>query len=427
MISLVPGFRSVTGSLLAATLLVTGLSARAQQNTQSVERIAAVVNDDVISVSDLDGRLRLALLSSGLPANEESRKRLTPDVLRLLIDETLQMQEAKRLKLSVSEDDVDRAIATIASQNRTKPDVLLKQLEGSGVPLVTLRSQLRAQIAWSTLVQRRLQPTISIGDEEIKAYVERIKANAGKPEYLVAEIFLPVDNPSDEQRVRQLAQQLVDQIGRGANFGAVAQQFSGSAGAATGGDIGWIQQGQLEPELDRALQLLKPGQFSKPLRGATGFHILLVRDQRTVTAGDPNEIVVHLRQLILPAQGEAEMQTAFAQAQNLVQRMNGCPVLDKVAQQIPGALAGDLGTSKLGALPGDVARVVGPMGVGVPSQPLPTDKGVIILMVCDRQVPEGSTPPLDAISNQIAMERLDMLQRRYLRDLRRAAVVDPRV
>src|SRR5262245_32279568 len=104
-------FRTVTGSLLAAALLI-GLPAAAQQNFQSVERIAAVVNDDVISISDLDGRLRLALVSSGLPANEESRKRLTPDVLRLLIDETLQMQEAKRLKLSVSEDDVDRAIAS---------------------------------------------------------------------------------------------------------------------------------------------------------------------------------------------------------------------------------------------------------------------------------------------------------------------------
>ena len=249
---------------------------------RSTEGIAAVVNDDIISMSDLTARLQLALVSSGLPNTAETRQRLTPQVLRSLVDERLQLQEASRANVSVTDKEINDAFGKVAEQNRMQRDQLEKMLASQGVPRSTLESQIRSTIAWGKLVQRRLRPSIEIGQEEIDQVIQRIQANAGKPEYLAAEIFLAVDAPEREDDVRRLADRLYEQIGQGASFPAVARQFSQSAGAANGGDLGWVQQGQLPEELDAALQQLRPGQATRPIRSITGYHILMLRDERAV-------------------------------------------------------------------------------------------------------------------------------------------------
>jgi peptidyl-prolyl cis-trans isomerase SurA len=249
---------------------------------RSTEGIAAVVNDDIISMSDLTARLQLALVSSGLPNTQETRQKLTPQVLRSLVDERLQLQEATRANVSVTDKEINEAFSKVAEQNRMQRDQLEKMLASQGVPRSTLESQIRSTIAWGKLVQRRLRPSIEIGQEEVDQVIQRIQANAGKPEYLAAEIFLAVDAPEREDDVRRLADRLYEQIGQGANFTAVARQFSQSAGAAAGGDLGWVQQGQLPEELDSTLRQLRPGQASRPIRSITGYHILMLRDERTV-------------------------------------------------------------------------------------------------------------------------------------------------
>jgi peptidyl-prolyl cis-trans isomerase SurA len=148
---------------------------------RSTEGIAAVVNDDIISISDLTARLQLALISSGLPNTPETRQRLTPQVLRSLVDERLQLQEAARANMSVNAKEIDEAFGRVAEQNRMQRDQLEKMLASQGVPRSTLESQIRATIAWGKLVQRRLRPSIEIGQEEIDAVIQRIQANAGKP------------------------------------------------------------------------------------------------------------------------------------------------------------------------------------------------------------------------------------------------------
>ncbi|WP_192499332.1 foldase protein PrsA [Skermanella pratensis] len=202
-------------------------------------------------------------------------------MLRSLVDERLQMQEASRANISVTDKEIDEAFGRVAEQNQMKRDQLEKMLASQGVPRSALESQIRATIGWGKLVQRRLRPSIEIGEEEIDAVLQRIEANAGKPEYLAAEIYLAVDSPEREEEVRRLADRLVEQIGQGASFPAVARQFSQSAGATNGGDLGWVQQGQLPEELDGALRDLRPGQASRPIRSLTGYHILLLREQRT--------------------------------------------------------------------------------------------------------------------------------------------------
>jgi peptidyl-prolyl cis-trans isomerase SurA len=394
---------------------------------RSVEGIAAVVNDDIISMSDLNARVQLSLLSSGLPETAETRQRLTPQVLRSLVDERLQLQEAKRLNINVSQAEIDEALKRLAEQNRMTDNQLEQLLASKGVPKTTMVSQIRATLAWGKLIQRRIRPTIDVGEDEIDAALQRIQANAGKPEYLVSEIFLAVDNADQDEQVRQVAQRLVEQISQGASFPAVARQFSQSAGAAAGGDIGWVQQGQLPDEIDSALRQLRPGQVSRPVRSVTGYHILALRDERTVAAANTGEMKVGLKQLFLPTGPGVDPAALRQQAEQIRQTLRGCDAMTRKAAELDSKVSGDLGTVKVADLPPELARVVTTLPVGEPSQTLANERGLLILMVCERDMPTGNLPPRDQIMAQIGQERMDMLQRRLLRDLRRSAFVDLRV
>jgi peptidyl-prolyl cis-trans isomerase SurA len=401
--------------------------AKADAPAGAAEQIAAVVNDDVLSVLDLEARLRLALLSSGLPNTQETQQRLAPQVLRALIDEKLELQEASHLGVSATDQEIETALSRIAEQNHLPRAELDHFLSQRGVPISALKFQIKANIAWTKLIQRKLRPTIQIGDEEIDNALERLHANAGKPEYLVAEIFLAVDQPSQEDEVKKFADHLVEEIRHGTAFPSVARQFSQAAGAGNGGDLGWVEPGQLSDELDRALSGMRAGQLSAPVRDPAGYHILLVRDQRAINGGDPKETQVHLKQMVFPITADADRKTQIARASEFARRVQGCAAFDQELKAVNQEKQGDVGTLRAGDMPPELARLVVDLPIGQVSPPFGDDRHVVVVVVCTRQAPAGSLPTREAIMVSMVNERLDMLQRRYLIDLKRAAFVDVRM
>ena len=389
-----------------------------------LERIAAVVNDDAISFTDTEARLHLALVSSNLPDNAEVRQRLLPQVLRSLIEERLQLQEAKRLNISVTDQEVNGSLTKIAEQNRMQRGEFDHFLSSHSVPVATLVGQIKASLSWSKLVQRKLRPQVTVSDEEVDAFLDRIRANTGKPEFLTAEIFLAVDTPAQDDEVRRTGEHLVDLMRQGAPFSAVARQFSQAAGANTGGDLGWVQAGQLADDLNKALLMLRPGMVSPPIRSAAGYHILMVRDQRTINLGDPNQTEVHLLQMIFPVD-DGDRAATTARVKDFTSRVHGC---DAFKAEIGASRNGtDMGTLKAGDLPPELARMVIGLPIGQVSPVFGNERQAVVLMVCERKSNDAGLPSRDAIQANLGNERIDQLQRRYLYDLRRAAYVDVRM
>jgi len=238
------------------------------------------VNDEVISVLDLSMRVRLAIIGAGVQDSQEVRRRLTPQVLRGLIDERLQMQEATRLDIAVTDDQVADALQQISQQNGMSEGQFLSMLRNRGVIPTTLIDQIRAQIAWQTVIQRRLRPTVVVSNEEVQEVVDRLAARQGSIERRVSEIFVAVESAAQEQQALSNANRLLEQLRAGANFAGLARQFSQSSTARLGGDRGWIQDGELDDPLNQALAQMGPGDVSPPIRTLAGFHILLLRDMR---------------------------------------------------------------------------------------------------------------------------------------------------
>ncbi len=384
--------------------------------------IVAVVNDNVITKVDLEQRIQLVLLSSGLPNRPEVRAHLLPQILRTLIDEQLQVQEARRLDLGVSKEELDEALARIAHDNNI-PGNILDFLKKNGVPPEAMTTQVRNGLLWSKVVQRELRPRVEVGEDEIDAVIERIRANAGKEEYLLSEILLPVDNPAEEEQVRAVAENLVNQIRKGANFAAVARQFSQSPDAAQGGDMGWIQQGQLAPEISRALATSGPKQVSAPIRTAKGFHILGVRNVRTVSMGDPATARVNLAQAFRPY-GKADRAAVLKEAEKVRAAVKDCPSLEKNLLAFPGWKPQKLGDLDPASAPAWMMEKVRTVAAGSSSEPLDTDKGAAVLFVCSRDV---SGIDREAIMRSIGTEKMELQARRLLRDLRRSAYMDIRI
>jgi len=410
--------------IVAFLLLLAGaVPALAQES-----RITAVVNSEVVTLGDLNARLKLVLASSNLPDTPENRQRLSAQVLRSLIDEKLEMQEAKRLGIKASKEEVDASLASIEQRNNMPKGSLDGFLEQRGIPRSTLVDQITAALAFSKVVRNQVSQDVSVSEDEVNEAMKRLQADVGKPQSRVAEIFLSVDNPSQEDEVKRLADRLIDQIRGGANFSAVAQQFSQSPSAAVGGDIGWVFPSELSARLAEALAKMSPGQMSYPIRTPAGFYILYLMDRRTLGAADPAQIVLSLDQVVFPLPADAppaERQRIEAEAQQVSATAKSCDEMTKIGQERAPQLSRRVPEMRASELPPQLRQQILALKVSEPSKPIAVPGGVGVVMVCDRHDP-SAMPSRDDVMDTIARERYDTLARRYLRNLRRGAYVDIR-
>jgi peptidyl-prolyl cis-trans isomerase SurA len=394
-------------------------------------RIAAVVNDEVISVADVRSRLRMVMLSSNLADSPETRQRIAGQVLRTIVDEKLQTQEAKRQNVTATDEEINKAIGQIEKQNNMQPGQLDQVLRAHGIERSALIDQLTASIVWAKLVRRLVSQTNVVSDEEIDYALKRAKEAANEPQSRVAEIFLAVDNPKQEDDVRRLAERLTEQMKQGARFSAVAQQFSQSATAAVGGDIGWVRPEQLSPELGKAVAQMRPGELSPPIRTGAGYYLLLVLDRRSGRGGTAEDSLLHLVQIVFPLPPQATDQmrrAAILEAQNAKTTAKSCEEMLKIGKEKGSPQLSSEGRLRADQISPGMRNIVLGLETGQSSQPILQKNGVGVIMMCEKMAPTTTTVPTrDEIAETLMRERLDTLARRYMRDLRRTAFVDVRV
>lgn len=411
------------GLLLALLLLAP--AAFNDVRAQETLRAAAVVNDDVISVLDLSLRTRLTIASIGAQDSPEIRQRLTPQVLRTLIDERLQLQEAKRLSLEPTEQEVDEAFAAIAQGNNMTPEQFTQVLSQNNVLPAAVKDQARAELAWRGVIERRVRRQITISNEQVGAEIERLKGQDGQLQYRVAELFLSVDSPDDEGRVRENIDRLADEIRKGRPFQAVAKQFSQSSTASVGGDLGWVTLDQIDPAVARAVQDLQKGGLAGPIRGTAGYYIAGLIDQRTFRLG---EQLIDTRAIAVPVRPDTSadvIEQRMEQLAAIQPRVQSCTDLQTLAKEAgDDAVVRDTGRQRPQDLPPDVARAIEGVAVGQASAPFRRADALLIAIVCGR---DSSGIDRKRVEERLIQEQIELRARRYLRDLRRSADLDIRI
>ncbi len=411
---------------LAMLLISPTGSPRAQQTLG----IAAVVNEEVISFYDLQMRINLLIARSTQANTPENRERYTGQVLNQLINEKLQMQESERLGVKITDKELERAYADIAGASNLTTEELSQNLTEIYVDKEVLVGQLNAQIAWGRTINRLFRSEISIGSEEIDEIITEIKNGVGKPEYLVGEIFLPVNSPENSQKQLDAANNIISQLKDGAQFSVLARNFSQSAAAAVGGDLGWVRQGQLATKLDKAVVSMADDSLSEAIQTISGFHILLKRKSRIGQGLVSANEQVDLYQVFLPialSPSDADIKAGIDTAAKMTAAATSCVDMAEIGRQTGSALSGKLGKIKVASMPPLTRKLVENIEVGKPSQAIHSGNGIVVLMVCEREGKLSLSEFRDKIESSLLNDRLDILARRHLRDLRRTAFLDIRI
>ncbi|GAB4137199.1 MAG: peptidylprolyl isomerase [Sphingomonadales bacterium] len=427
---------SAMGASLLALLLggwpaqaqIASVTENAAEDPQSqIMRAVAIVNEDVISVFDVDRRLSLVLASTGGRPSPQEVEQLRQQVLRGLVDEKLQMQEAREHDISIESQMLEGFFANIARNFNQTPEQFEKFLEENGTSRAALEEQIRVEAAWSELVQRRLEPQINIGDGEVEDVLQRLEESKGEFEYNLGEIFLSF-SPENEGQVRLTATRIAERIKEGAPFEAFARQFSDSATAAVGGDMGWLAESQLNADIRLAVRDMRVNAVSEPLRTAGGYQILYLRDRRRILSADPLDQQFRLKQIFWAAEG-GEAQDKAPMVADLRRRLPAtiaCDEVEQLAERLEATQSGELGVLRLRDLPPELRQQVEGLEAGDIAPPIAFPAGVRALVVCETREPQVRPPTYDDIYDQLSQQRLSMMARRYLRDLRRDAIVDYR-
>ena len=392
----------------------------------SVVKATAIVNGEVITQTDIDERLALLALANNTPIPAEELEEVRQQVLRNLIDEALQIQAAKAEKITIADRDLDRAVGRLAESNRQTPEQFGKTLESRGASLRTIRRQILGEIAWDRLQRAKIESSVSIGEDEVKAVIDRLNASKGVREYRVGEIYLPAPGGDTSQAMARAAQ-ILQHLQNGGSFQAYARQFSEASTAAVGGDLGWVRPEQLPQPIAAALQAMTPGQISPPIPVPGGISLVAVQDARNILMPDPRNAILSLKQVSItfPA-GTTEQQAEsvvarFAQA---AQNIGGCGGAERIANEFNGEIV-QSDEVKLRELPPALQQIMLPMQVGQATRPFGSlAEGIRTLVICGRDEADPTMPSYDQVFAQLNEQRVNSRARRYLRDLRRDAVIE---
>ncbi len=380
------------------------------------EGVAAIVNDEVVSTFDVNQRIGLMLYLSGVRPSQEYVEQLRLAALRALVDEHLQLQEAKRLKVTVTDADVQDTLSDFAQGKRKTVDGVKRELASIGVGPATLELQARASIAWRRLVNGFYGSRIRVSQAQVTETLARYVADASKPQYLVSLIELPAQSPAEMEDARKVATSILDALQRGADFGRVAMQVSGAPSAASGGDMGWLPKDQIKPAvLQEAVDHLQPGQLAGPIPADGALYIVVLRSKRDgvdTSAG----MKVTLKQIAAPAAQKAALD-------KLRRKINGCPNVESAVAGT-GFEVQDLGEVQEDQLADDLAKTVTATSVGGASAVFEADGKAKSVVVCSRVSANAEALPSRAqVENKLVEEELSMLSDRYLRNLYRDSTV----
>jgi peptidyl-prolyl cis-trans isomerase SurA len=435
----------VTGSLIAAAALAQdagptsppGLNIPSNpqfigEADPAVRKATAIVNGHVITGTDLEHRVALVMFSvrsNGGNVSPEEAQRLRQQVLANLVDETLQIQAAEAEDIKVEKTEIDRAFAQYSQSFNRTPQDFAAYLKTIGSSEASVKRQIQAEYSWVRLQRRQIQPFVSVAQEEVQSVIDRLNASKGERKYRIGEIFLSA-TPENAAEMRSNADRIVQQIRQGAPFVAYARQFSEASTAAVGGDLGWVSAEQLPEQLAQAAQSLPVGQVSNPIQVPGGYSILLVQDSRQELMPDERDAVLSLKQMAIRFPAGTTQAQATPQIEKLVstaRSMGGCGRAEEAAAGLNAEVTSN-DQVPIRELPAPLQEMLLKLNIGEVTTPFGSvNDRVSVLVVCGRENSGAPTlPSFDQVYAQLEEQRVNMRARRYLRDLRRDAVVDYR-
>jgi len=408
------------GAILGALSLMATLAYSPLANAQTSHGIAAVVNDDVITTYDLRQRSLFMMATQGIEPTDEAKKQILSQAMRNLEDEKLQIQEARKFDLTISNDEVRNGVQRIVSRNEISVEEFAQRLASAGISISTLQDQIRSEIAWQRIIGGLYGSRIRISDAQINETLTRLTANADKPSYRIAEIYIEATpDIGGMDGAVQGAAAMIEQLGQGVPFPVLARQFSSAPSAAKGGDIGWIREGELREEINAVIVQMGKGQVSNPIQVPGGVYVVALADTQIST----NETFYTLSQINYQMKDATVLPAAKRALATASEAAKSCDTLKNDIKDIEGIGSNAMGEIKAGDLTEEILSILSATEVGEVSSTMETGTALVAVMVCKRELRGSNIPSREQVEDRLLNQQEAQASRRHLRNLRRKATI----
>lgn len=387
--------------------------------SQDIQSIAVIVNDEVISKYDVNQRVKLVLVTSGIPATEENIKRIEEQAIKALINEKIQIQEAIKLEVPESPEEINLMLENIARGNQTTAEGILESITSQGVNSETLLDQIKSELLWNKIVRGRFGSYINISDEEVNIIYNRTIQNINNSQYDISEIFIGFENENEEKEAKDLSEKLIEQLRNNISFEPVAQQFSQAPSSGQGGFIGWVSEGQLDPEIISNIKKIEIGSVSDPIKTVNGYYIIKLNGKSE--EGGKNSMKNQYDLISVSFNIENK-----SMAKDFSDNFVSCKRLDKLLENYNEKEVNIIGKRLLEELPKELHKELLEKNAGNALLPRFSEESIDIILICDRKDDIGIQVNRDIIEDNIYSQKMGMMSRRHLRDLRRDAVIEYR-
>lgn len=401
-----------------------------------VDRIVAVVNDEVITQNDLNDRVNLVVRQiqrqgGQLPAADA----LSRQILERMINDLVQVQHAKETGVRVDDATLDRTIERIAQENKLAPADFRVALERDGIRFSRFREDIRNEILVARLREREVENAVVVTDAEVETEIAReAKENSGDSEFQLSHVLVmvpPQATPEQIEQRRRRALLALSELRQGANFAQVAATYSDAPDALQGGNLGWRPSGRLPQLFLEAIDRLKPGDVSDILRSPNGFHILkLVEKRGRAAAGGVQQ--TRVRHILLRArdglsEGEARDRLQKVREQ-IVAGGDFAALAKQHSEDASAAKGGELGWVAPGDTVPEFERVMNSLRDGEVSPPVQTPFGWHLVQVLERRSDQVSEDRKKVMARQLIRSRkADEAYQDWLRQQRDRAYVENRL
>ena len=404
------------------------LLAQNNSGSNNLLSIVAIVNDEPITMMDLDARIRLIIISSNLPNNLETRKNLSGQVLQSLISERLQHQEARKLGIRVTNQEVENNIKFIEKQNNMQENQLIETLFKNGVPKSALPIRLKSNLIMQKLLQNIIRPKVVINNNEVNNEYNNLLANNGKMEYKFSEISFNFSNLSKKEDIILIAKQIRKKIIEENNFDVIGKRIQEN-GTGIYKNNNWKLTNKINKDIYLQIETLEKNEISELVLTNTGVSIIKIDGKREFKIPELSQTVSDIAFISsdLPI-NKNKIDLFIEDIKNKTKNIKSCDEMTELSKIYGNKRGKYLGKILLKNLPKYFIEELKNLNVNQPSKPIVADDGIYVTMICNYNKDLNQEYALkEMIKDNIRNRSTTILKERYLLDLNRKALIDVRI
>ena len=403
--------------LLIATLLA--VPAMAAQTVN----IAAVVNDSIITTSDVEQRRDIIMATAGIPMTVENQQKITPRIVQSLIDEALELQDAKSQSLTVTDEEVTKAIDGMGAKGENN-ESLRNFIQRNNLSMNSVEAQVKAQLAWGKVVQKKLRRNVNVSQDEVARAQKSSAAAPGVQELRIQAMNIKLSADDKGASAKKIAEDIMLQSKSGTDMSTIAAHYIKNPDVHFNPPV-WVAETNLPGPLQQVVHDMKPGDITPPLRSNESVQILQLLDRQVASKqADDTEFALKQIAIGLPPKSDKKGTQKLRMAASVLRTDPG----DCMSDTIPKV---DLPTqvkfvrAKLGSMSPQQRAIVSHLEVGDVSEPLPGPDALRMIVMCEKIEPAaGNLPAADKVRQQLFEEKLELEAQKHLRNLKRDAYIN---